>query len=197
MAENKKSVKIYTEWKTQFSYLSDEDAGKLIKHLFAYVNDENPDDPDGVIGMAWVFIKQQLKRDLKKYEALCEKNKENVRKRWDKKDTTVYDRIPNDTKNTDKDKDNKKKYIKKSFLEEAKKVTLVEISLWLKQTEYKDADPAWLLNKLKSFIDNGWVDGKGNKIKSSWKAKLRNQLPYAPKVLAKGKNITPGYMLPI
>jgi hypothetical protein len=51
-------------------------------------------------------FKNQFDRDKEKYEVVCDKNKENVRKRWDKKYTTVYDRIRSDTKNTDNDNDN-------------------------------------------------------------------------------------------
>jgi hypothetical protein len=48
-----------------FDELSDEDAGKLIKHIFAYVNDEDPITEDKLLKVAFLPIKTQLKRDLK------------------------------------------------------------------------------------------------------------------------------------
>ena len=47
-----------------FEELTDEDAGKLIKIIFAYVNDENPEVNDRLLKVAFLPIKTQLKRDL-------------------------------------------------------------------------------------------------------------------------------------
>lgn len=68
MAENKKSFVAYADWKETFDALSDEKAGQLIKHIFAYVNDENPESEDMLINAVFASIKQTLKRDLKKWE---------------------------------------------------------------------------------------------------------------------------------
>jgi hypothetical protein len=70
MAENKKSFIAYVDWKETFDSLPDDKAGQLIKHLFAYVNDENPISNDILINAVFVNIKQQLKRDLKKWESI-------------------------------------------------------------------------------------------------------------------------------
>ena len=48
--------------------LPDDKAGQLIKHLFAYVNDENPETDDILIKAVFAQIKATLKRDLKKWE---------------------------------------------------------------------------------------------------------------------------------
>ena len=68
MAENKKSFVAYADWKETFDALSDEKAGQLIKHIFAYVNDENPKSEDMLINAVFASIKQTLKRDLRKWE---------------------------------------------------------------------------------------------------------------------------------
>lgn len=73
MAENKKSFILYTDQSGVFNQLPDEIAGKLIKHIFAYVNDENPISNDLIINIAFEPIKQSLKRDLKRYEQYVEK----------------------------------------------------------------------------------------------------------------------------
>jgi len=73
MAENKKSFIAYTDWKETFDSLPNEKAGQLIKHIFAYVNDENPKSDDILINAVFANIKQTLKRDLRKYENIREK----------------------------------------------------------------------------------------------------------------------------
>lgn len=101
MAENKKGFVLYADQKLIFDDLTNEEAGTLIKHIFMYVNDENPVLNDRLIDMAFKPIKLQLKRDLVKYETVRERNSVNARKRWD---ATASSGIPNDTKNADKDK---------------------------------------------------------------------------------------------
>ena len=68
MAENKKSFILYCDQKGLWDKLNNEQAGKLIKHIIAYVNDENPKTDDFIIELAFEGIKQHLKRDLKKWE---------------------------------------------------------------------------------------------------------------------------------
>ena len=62
--QGKKSFVLYTDQKEVFDELTDEDAGKLIKIIFAYVNDENPEVNDRLLKVAFLPIKTQLKRDL-------------------------------------------------------------------------------------------------------------------------------------
>ena len=67
MAEGKKSFILYLTQRPIFEGLSDEDAGKLIKTVFAYVSDENP-TPEGLIGYSFNIIKPLLKNDLREWE---------------------------------------------------------------------------------------------------------------------------------
>lgn len=76
MAENKKSFIFYCDWQTTFNELPDNEAGILIKHLLAYVNDENPTTENLLIKAVFANIKNQLKRDLKKWEDIREKRSE-------------------------------------------------------------------------------------------------------------------------
>lgn len=104
MAENKKGFVLYADQKFIFDDLTNEEAGILIKHIFAYVNDENPIFEDRFLDMAFKPIKMQLKRDLVKYEAVKERNSVNARKRWDAVASSGMQEVPNSTKNADKDK---------------------------------------------------------------------------------------------
>lgn len=77
MAKDKKSFLAYCDWMESFEELSDEEAGKLVKHLFRYVNDLNPETDDKLIKLCFIPIKQSLKRDLKKYDNYIEKQRAN------------------------------------------------------------------------------------------------------------------------
>ena len=69
MSKDKKSFILYLDQQDLFNKLPDEIAGKLIKHIFSYVNCENPEANDLLIDVAFSAIKQSLKRDLAKYES--------------------------------------------------------------------------------------------------------------------------------
>lgn len=71
MAKDKKTVVIYSDWIATFDKLTDEEAGKLIKHLLRYVNDQNP-QADRMTELLFSQMQQQLKRDLKKWEQIKE-----------------------------------------------------------------------------------------------------------------------------
>ena len=68
MAKGKKSFIAYADWKAVFDELPNEDAGALIKHIFAYVNDENPVSDSILLKAVFANIKSTLKRDLEKWE---------------------------------------------------------------------------------------------------------------------------------
>lgn len=72
MADGKKSFILYCDWIEVFAELTNEEAGKLVKHIFQYVNDKNPKEPDRVTKLLFTPIKNTLKRDLSKWEGLRE-----------------------------------------------------------------------------------------------------------------------------
>ncbi|CAB4153586.1 hypothetical protein UFOVP634_8 [uncultured Caudovirales phage] len=67
MAENKKSFVLYTDSQGLINQLPDDIAGRLFKHIYAYVNDENPITDELLLNIAFEPIKMQLKRDLIKW----------------------------------------------------------------------------------------------------------------------------------
>ena len=78
MAENKNSFVLYCNQQALFNELSDEEAGQLIKQVFSYVNDENPEDlPERHLQIAFVMIRTQLKFDLKRWDEKVEKRRNN------------------------------------------------------------------------------------------------------------------------
>ena len=72
----------YLDSETIVNHLSDEQAGKLWKMLFAYSNrNEKQDISDCIVSMAFDVMAQQIDRDFEKYQKKCETNRANAYKR--------------------------------------------------------------------------------------------------------------------
>ena len=76
MAEGKTKIICYADWIEIFEALEDDEAGRLAKHFFRYVNDLNPVS-DRLTELSFIPIKQTLKRDLQRYLETCNKNSSN------------------------------------------------------------------------------------------------------------------------
>lgn len=101
MAEGKNSIVVYRDWIDIFDDLEDDEAGRLIKHFFRYVNDLNPESPDRLTSLLFKQIKSTLKRDLKKWEDKSLINRENALKRWHKNNANAYERKKRNANNAD------------------------------------------------------------------------------------------------
>ena len=176
-AEDKKSFILYSDLIHTVGKLPSKKAGELFLHILKYVNDQNPQTDDLIVNIAFEPIKQQLKRDLLKYENVKTKRSESgklggrpkkqkeakkpnalIEKQTKaKKAVTVTDTV------TDTDNDNVKK--KRGVFV---KPSLQEIKNYC---EYRDNDinPSQFFNYYES---NGWKVGK-NAMKE-WKAAIRN-----------------------
>ena len=141
MAIGKKSFVFYTEWIEIFNTLSDDEAGKLIKHVLKYVNDLNPEAEDRLTEIAFIPIKQALKRDLKKYENYIEKQKANGKKggRPKTQKTQAFLEKP---KKADNVNDN---------VNVSTEVDMQQINLWIKEISNSPTylEGLYRLNKLK------------------------------------------------
>jgi hypothetical protein len=60
MAEGKKSFMLYSDMINVFEKLPNDKAGELIKHIFRYVNDQNPETDDLLLSVAFEPIKTKL-----------------------------------------------------------------------------------------------------------------------------------------
>lgn len=67
MAKDKKSFILYSDVQGLINQLPDDVAGRLLKHIYAYVNDENPVSDELLLNVAFEPIKMSLKRDLAKW----------------------------------------------------------------------------------------------------------------------------------
>ncbi len=93
--QNKDSFVLYTKYIDTFKELTDEQAGKLIKVILEYVNDMNP-EPEGLIKIAFIPIKQKLKEDLVKWKEEKEKRSLAGKKGMESRYSSVNKELTND-----------------------------------------------------------------------------------------------------
>jgi len=171
MAQDKKGFILYADQKSLFEKLPNEKAGELIKHIFRYVNDENPTTKDLLIEIAFEPIKNQLKRDLIKFEKSREQRSEAGKKsaalRKEQREatkfngvesrstkSTVIDNVTVKVNDTVKVIKEREADFKKSLLPFFEKGIIGEedikefISYW---TEHGDKDKKMRFEKQKSF----------------------------------------------
>lgn len=102
--KEKNSLLLYYDYKEQFELLSDKQLRELIYSMIEYDKNNNEIELDEITRMAFVPIKRRLKEDKKNWQENCDRNQENIMKRWNKSDTSVYESIQVNTKHTDKGK---------------------------------------------------------------------------------------------
>jgi hypothetical protein len=170
MAKEKKSFILYADQQGVFNQLPDEIAGRLIKHIFAYVNDEQPVTEELIINIAFEPIKQCLKRDLCRWKEYLDKQSVNGKKGGRPKK-------PNESE------------ITQAFLEKPKKADSVSVSVNdsvnVNVNEKRNIFKAPTVGELKSEFPNidaesfhdfytskGWKIGKD--AMKDWRAAARN-----------------------
>lgn len=177
--KGKNKILFYRDWLEQFDQLSDEEAGKLIKHIMRYVNDLNPEAPDRITELLFQPFKAQFKRDLVKWNERSRQASEAAQKRWDtesmRNDADASKPMRNDAvkvKVKDKVKDNNI-YIPE-FSEFEEHCLTKEPNLNRKQLKLK----------YDSWVENDWKDGNNQPIKN-WKSKATNIIRYIDTVSPK------------
>ena len=188
MAKDKKSFILYADQKALFEKLPDELAGKLIKHIYKYVNDENPVSEDLIIEIAFEPIKNHLKRDLKLFEEKLVKRSEagkaGAEKRWQEmaKDSNRINNIANDSKRIKpiaKIADNVNVNVNDIY-----NTPPLEDFIAYAVSKVHNIDKDQIRLKYESWLVNDWStnsNGKKTKIKN-WKSTLLNTLPYISRI---------------
>ena len=148
MANDKKSFLLYCDIIHTIEKLSDEQAGRLFKHILMYVNDRNPVLDDIITQIAFEPIRQNLKRDLKKYEGIREKNRENAKKRWN---ATASDRMRMDAKNADNDNDNDNDI---NIYRKFNHLSITQAEFQKLNIDYKKADIDEILDDIENYKNN-------------------------------------------
>jgi hypothetical protein len=174
MAENKKSFVLYSDTFGLIKQLPDDVAGRLLKHIYAYVNDENPITDELLVNVAFEPIKAQLKRDLVKWEKQTEQRKQaglksaEVRKQ---NATTVNDRSISSTDNVNVsvNVNDNVNVINKRVVNKFTAPTLLEVQAYFIENGYNKE----LAKRAFDYYDvANWKDSKNNQVKN-WKQKMR------------------------
>lgn len=167
MAEGKKSVLLYCDIIHTVEPLTDEEAGRLFKHYLRYINDQNPCAEDRLTSLLFEPIKQNLKRDLRKWEEKSERNSLIAKEGWEKrKNANASESIKQDAKNADKDK-----VIVKVKVTDIDKVKVRELVILSQQEintlreSFTEQDCNWMYDKL-----NNYKLSSGKKYKSDYGA---------------------------
>ena len=117
MENQNKGFIIYYDNEVIVGRLSDDEAGKLFKSLFPYATEHiKPDfENSPALAMAFDVLSLTIDRNAERYKQKCEKNRENIKKRWEKSNTSEYgrnetntneyNRVPNKEKEKDKNKE--------------------------------------------------------------------------------------------
>ena len=111
--EMKDTFIVYTSYLDKFAKLSDEQLGRLFRIMLEYqTTGDVPKIDDMALSFCFDVVKYDMDENNRKYDEMCERQRNNVLKRWNKSntdDTTVYHGIPpytTDTKHTDNEYDN-------------------------------------------------------------------------------------------
>jgi len=192
MAENKKSFILYCDIIHTIEKLDDVDAGKLFKHVLRYVNDMNPETDHLITQIAFEPIKQQLKRDLVKYEKFVEKQVLNGKLGGRPKNPSVSKKTQKTQaflekpKKADNDNDNENDILKRKnilkkkldeYVQEYGKQLIYDFFLYW--SEHGDNDRKMRFEKERTFgikarlntwknRANGKYDNPNQKFKSAW-----------------------------
>lgn len=188
----KESFILYHSFYPPIKEMSLEDKGRLFEAIFSYHREGIvPELPEGV-NIAFQFMKCQFERNALKYEKICQRNKENIGKRWEKnidktdlpndtKNTTGISGIPNDTKNTDNDNDNDNDIKEESIKKKNPRFSppsLSEIQNYFTQLANERGlkiNTAQEAEKYESFYTSkGWYVGKNKMV--DWRAAVRTWL---------------------
>lgn len=170
----KNSFILYTEQKAVIDKLTDEQAGRLIKAIYAHETGEEM-ELDSILDLVITPFLTSLERNTEKYQKRVETNKKNIAKRWnedDTKNTNGKNGIQNDTNDTngndsDSDSDNVNDLKENTKRKVFAKPTVEEVKAYC--TERKNNVDA---NKFIDFYESkGWLIGK-NPMKD-WKACVR------------------------
>ena len=200
----KKGVIMYYDLLEQLQDFTDEQFGKITRAMIKYDRDGiEPQFNDIQIRLAFNILKPTIDRNKQEYQEKCDKNRENINKRWKKQDTNEYDCIRMNTNYTDididKDKDkeidiNIEKDINKKEIYKEKVEQSPTHTQSFKEEKHKYGEYGWIkltdnqYNKLcedysRDYIDfaikkiDEYVQSNGNKNKyKDWNLVLRKAI---------------------
>lgn len=101
MSRDQKGFIVYGDIKAVIDEMTDEQVAQLFRGMVDYFTEGKAPKFTGVLKFVWITVQQQMDRDTEKYQKKCEKNRENVQKRWEReKGTNEYEDIRPNTNDT-------------------------------------------------------------------------------------------------
>lgn len=82
MLKDANNIFLFTDQRAAIDYLSDDDAGRLFKAIYAYADQDIMPDFNGPMMSLFTVIRSQIDRSRKVYKEKCEKNRANAKKRY-------------------------------------------------------------------------------------------------------------------
>ena len=159
--------------------LDNEEAGIIFKAIYEYEVNKVEINLPKTLKIVFKQFKVKLDNYDGAYEEKCQRNRENIRKYWEKKkaDTTEYDRIrPNTNVYKIKEKKNKENKIKEKKRKREREYiynnipTLTDIISYANELNISKEYGEMFYNHYEAI---GWVNGTGQKIKN-WKLVFKN-----------------------
>ena len=184
MAKERSAFVLPKNQKEIIDQLTDEEAGKIFKAIYEYECNKNIIKFNKYLQIIFTQFKIELDKNAKLYDERCQKNRENVQKRWE--NTNVYDRIrkiPTYTNDTNKRKENKIKENINNREREYKErensnvaiATTPSLSSIISYGASLNVDEDYCENFFNYYEGIGWVNGTGLPIKN-WKMIFKNWL---------------------
>ena len=183
---DKKSFVMYESWGAAIEKMSNEQAGELIKAIYAYQKDPDAVPEDPALAFVFELIKQQLDTDGQRYKEACAARSEAGKKGGrpkanasDKKQMVSEESkkskcFSEKAKKADNDNEYDNDLKKENTLEGVKEKrfappTLENVSEYCREMGYTNVDAVCFIN---FYTSNGWMVGK-NRMKD-WKAAVGN-----------------------
>lgn len=183
---DKKSFVMYESWGAAIEKMSNEQAGELIKAIYAYQKDPDAVPEDPALAFVFELIKQQLEADSQRYKEACAARSEAGKKGGrpkanasDKKQMVSEESkkskcFSEKAKKADNDNEYDNDLKKENTIDGVKEKrfappTLENVSEYCREMGYTNVDAARFID---FYTSNGWMVGK-NRMKD-WKAAVRN-----------------------
>lgn len=183
---DKKSFVMYESWGAAIEKMSNEQAGELIKAIYAYQKDPDAVPEDPALAFVFELIKQQLDADSQRYKEACAARSEAGKKGGrpkanasDKKQMVSAESkkskcFSEKAKKADNDNEYDNDLKKENTIDGVKEKrfappTLENVSEYCREMGYTNVDAARFID---FYTSNGWMVGK-NRMKD-WKAAVRN-----------------------
>lgn len=182
---DKKSFVMYESWGAAIEKMSNEQAGELIKAIYAYQKDPDAVPEDPALAFVFELIKQQLDTDGQRYKEACAarseagkkggrpkanaSNKKQMVSEESKKSKCFSEKAKKADNDNEYDNDLKENTIDGVKEKRFAPPTLESVSGYCREMGYTNVDAARFID---FYTSNGWMVGK-NRMKD-WKAAVRN-----------------------